>query len=264
MISRLKKGFTLIEVMIVLVIIGVAAVIAVPSISNYISRTSDRACEKMMDGVMSNIRRAAVTEKFSSNAAVSIEIYKAVNELPMLRLRCPLSVSEADDDELAALNSGTLTGKPLEVKISSVKCNVEGEKYIVDWSFGANTVTVSMKCSSHENVAMTQTFRIYYGGDISDIISPPELTELKQMYAAAEQLLKASDENGEPLLTADENGRVSGDFAKAAEALSALCGREVESIESFRLSEGKPFLLYVVYTDSETMATYNFSSLYTE
>lgn len=42
---RNQRGFTLMELMIVIVIIGVLAAIAVPAYSSYVSRAQERTCE---------------------------------------------------------------------------------------------------------------------------------------------------------------------------------------------------------------------------
>ena len=42
---RNQRGFTLVELMIVIVIIGVLAAIAVPAYSSYVSKAKERTCE---------------------------------------------------------------------------------------------------------------------------------------------------------------------------------------------------------------------------
>ncbi len=51
----MKKGFTLVEVLVVSVIVATLAAVAIPAFNGYIERTSDQVCEHTAVAVLTSI-----------------------------------------------------------------------------------------------------------------------------------------------------------------------------------------------------------------
>lgn len=102
-----QKGFTLIELMIVVAIIGILAAIAIPAYQNYIARSQFSESQVLLSGA-----KTAIQEKVDQGTA-----YKA---------------SSKDENELGV----TLTGKYGTVSYPAFAA--DGTSATIDYTFGKN------------------------------------------------------------------------------------------------------------------------------
>lgn len=73
-----KNGFTLAEVVVVLVIVAIAAVIAVPNIVGYASKYKKQNCENAVERILSDIQSDCASGRYESEEAVSAAVISSL------------------------------------------------------------------------------------------------------------------------------------------------------------------------------------------
>ena len=106
-IFRSNKGFTLIELMIVVAIIAILAVVAVPQFTKYMRTAKTAEANEMLDLIKKGSAAYYTTPRSNtSGGKIACQFPQAASATPVGAITCCLDALDSDNDERCDSNSG--------------------------------------------------------------------------------------------------------------------------------------------------------------
>lgn len=180
-----KRGFTLVEVIAVLVIIVMATVIAVPNIIGYVTKHKEKNCTLALESLLSKIQTTCAVERYNSSVGVSADIISAVStfddsvkDTPATSFGLKLNnfcndentvylsweISEVKDDELQ-------TGFDVEVTAKCQDGNVGKNHFVCGYKNSpADTERMSLANMIQNDILNAEIIKTAYTNGVDNII----------------------------------------------------------------------------------------------
>jgi type II secretion system protein G len=103
--KRDQRGFTLMELMIVIVIIGVLAAIGIPAYNNYVDKARAAACQSNRRSIATALGLYYAEKGEYTSTLSDLDVYLDNRK----DLKCPMQ--DEDDDDYYSINIDANTGK---------------------------------------------------------------------------------------------------------------------------------------------------------
>ena len=142
-----KKGFTLVELMIVVVIMAILVAVAVPIFSAVTKNAQKKTCA-------ANIRE--IVSQISNHCMGGDDSGAVINETAVFSIAVDATTNEPVVTETTVAQGAKLTGTVVTNMFQEVPyCPVDGATYTVYVDAGASTPTINVDCSIAEHQQYT-------------------------------------------------------------------------------------------------------------
>ncbi len=114
--KQIQKGFTLIELMIVVAIIGILAAVAIPAYSDYTAKAQASEPFVMLDGIKSRISESMAQDPASVNCGVPAAVVGKFSDLALPTVAAGVCTATVT---LNASTNANITGKTVIMTFDS-------------------------------------------------------------------------------------------------------------------------------------------------
>ncbi len=117
MLNRTKKAFTLLELIVVLLVLGILAAIAVPTFATVKENAAERTFQASADAIARNAAAIAASANDGDNDVSGADIIAAAGEAGV-----PISSGELEDTVGGYTCTSTVTGSGVTASASAAAC----------------------------------------------------------------------------------------------------------------------------------------------
>lgn len=148
--KKIRKGFTLVEVICVLTIIAIIAAIAVPNISGYIEKSKINNCRSIMTDFVNDLEYKIVSKRYYDISELNDELVEYVKNSSAVEPE--IKYTETDNSRTTSVEAKICPNDGTYKLSWTISPNIDSESGVTDiYTANVNVSDCVCKCVTGEN-----------------------------------------------------------------------------------------------------------------